>query len=402
MAQYENGLPLHVKKHHGQTFLGGLGHVFHCNHYNAYLQMAVLLSEGIAGCDPKRLLADAVVPLVTHLERSGYSQQDLMDEFAYCGFGKLRKMRDEKWMTPYSHYGQAALMQGEGSLSCYFTAGYLSGMNHCRMEEVRCKQQRAPLDIFEPRGELAEGENPFRFTPHYTEAPSRFDFPGCQQFSTLVDEQAIMEAVSGLPLYGKGGLNDTGLIDAFGVVLTNHYADYYNLITYETYHQMVASGVSKEDVRNIFVQGGHICAFNTFGGIMSSPEWYQLVVPSCRSDTDWIHGMVAVINCLGWGIWRVEEVREGERLVIRIYNSYEGTGYRRLYPPIEEKEISFLNIGAVQGLAHLLWKIDIKQRPELTQEYYANVFEDPGNSFHATQTHAIAAGDNYDRIVVSR
>ena len=38
---------------HGQTFLGGLNHVYHCNHYNAHLQMSVMLAEGIEGFDPR-------------------------------------------------------------------------------------------------------------------------------------------------------------------------------------------------------------------------------------------------------------------------------------------------------------------------------------------------------------
>ena len=105
----------------------------------------------------------------------------------------------------------------------------------------------------------------------------------------------------------------------------------------------------KQETRDVFVQGGHICAFNTFGGIMSSPEWDAVVKPMCKDEIDWLHGMVAVINALGWGVWRIERIDPGKGIVIRIYNSYEGIGYRRMYPKSDEAQLSFLAMGAVQS-----------------------------------------------------
>jgi hypothetical protein len=117
---------------------------------------------------------------------------------------------------------------------------------------------------------------------------------------------------------------------------------------------------------------------------------------------DWVHGMVAVINALGWGAWRVEKIVPGKELVIRIYNSYEGVGYRRLYPKASEKQLSFLALGAVLGLAHLFWKIDIRERPTLTQDFYFKVFNSQQGYWNAEQTQSIACGDEFDRIVAWR
>lgn len=391
-----------IIRQHGHAMLGGLSRVFHCNHYNAYLQMAVLLSDDIAGCEPRKLLSDAVIPLVKHLRAQGYQAKDLMEEFAFCGFGKLRDAGNGEWVTPNSHYGQAAIMHGKKEASCYFTSGYIAGITDQAIEETLCKQHGSPVDWFKQRGELTPPEDPYRYPAPFSKVPARFSFDGCDSFTTSIDEEAIINAVAGLPLFGKSGVDDTGLIDAFGVVLTNHFADYYNHISYKTYYDMIGGGMPLDHTRDVFVQGGHICAFNTFGGIMSSPEWYQLVAPLCKDDADWIHGMVAVINALGWGVWRVEKIEPGNKLIIRMYNSYEGVGYRRIYPQSTETQLSFLNMGATQGLAHLLWKIDIKERPTLDHEFYANVFNNPENRFNVKQTHAIAAGHPYDRIVAQR
>jgi hypothetical protein len=308
-----------------------------------------------------------------------------------------------KWLTPTSHYGQAALMQGRRECSCFFTIGYIEGITDTEVIESNCKQLGAPVDWFEDTEQpLHQIENYLKSPAQFVQAPARFSFPEAQQFDTAVNEEAIIKAVSGLPLFGKSGVHDTGIIDAFGVVLTNHFADYYNKISYESYYGMLKAGMSKTETENVFIQGGHICAFNTFGGIMSSPEWDAVVMPSCQDAVDWIHGMVAVINALGWGVWRVEKIDPGRELIMRIYNSYEGVGYRRIYPQSNEVQLSFLAMGAVQGLAHLFWKVDIRKRPVLNQEFYATVFNNAENRFSVKQTHAIAAGDAYDRVVVWR
>lgn len=59
-------------------------------------------------------------------------------------------------------------------------------------------------------------------------------------------------------------------------------------------------------------------------------------------------------------------------------------------------------MGAVRGLAHLFWKIDIRERPNMDQRFYANVFNNPDGQWNVEQTNAIAAGDEYDRIVAWR
>jgi hypothetical protein len=119
----------------------------------------------------------------------------------------------------------------------------------------------------------------------------------------------------------------------------------------------------------MFIQAGHICAFNTFGRIMSSPEWYSLVVPMCESKEDWLHGMIAAINILGWGVYRIEKIVPEKEFIVRVYNSYEGVGFRRIYPPTDDKNMSFLAMGATLGLVHLLWKVDIRDKLALTQEF---------------------------------
>ncbi len=387
----------------GHNLIAGLSRVFHCNHYNAYLQMTVLLTQYLENHQPAQLLTEAVMPLIDSLVQYGYSQSQLLAEFSYCGFGILQPVDEHTWKTATSHYSQAIYLHGKPSKSCYFTTGYLQGMLHKVVTETHCQVEGATEDRFEVHDQVANTTNYLTYEfPLSTEIPARFDFPGSQGLSTRVDEEKIITAVRTLPLYGRVGEHETGLINAFGVVLTNHFADYYNRISYETYHAMLKMGMPAAESKEMFVQAGHICAFNTFGGIMSSPEWYAVVTNYCEHREDWLHGMIAVINALGWGVFRIENIVVETEFTVRVYNSYEGIGYRRLYPVATDKNISFLGMGAILGLVHLLWKVDIRQRPALTQEFYVKQFNNPDNSYTVEQTHAIAAGDDYDRFVVSK
>jgi hypothetical protein len=397
----ESGYSPQVMTAGGHTIIGGLSRVFHCNFYNSYLQMAVLLTQASGNHNPKQLLTDSVTPLVSHLIKCGYTEQDLLEEFAYCGFGYLQQRDEKTWETPISHYGQRLCMHGRPQKSCYFTSGYIQGIVDKAVTETACQIEGGNSDEFSVSDKSLYLKNylcnEFKLTSNI---PDRFDFEDCQQFETRVDEDTIKTTVATLPLKGDYVADETALIRAFGVVLTNHFADYYNKISYESYFALINAGIPKEDAEEIFTQAGHICAFNTFGGIMKSQEWYSLVVPQCDSKEDWFHGMIAIVNALGWGVYRVEKLNPQGEIIVRVYNSYEGVGYRRMYSQTDEKNISFLVMGGILGLVHLLWKVDIREKPELTEDFYVNQFNHIENSYQVKQTHAIAAGDEYDRVVV--
>ncbi len=190
-----------------------------------------------------------------------------------------------------------------------------------------------------------------------------------------VDNDAIVRAVSGLTLQG----NEDGLIPAFGLYLTRHFAGYYNRVSYAYLdHAERAGAKAAATARAALVEAGHICAFNTFGGIMLSQEWEAVVAPMIKNREDWVRGIVGVVNALGWGVWNVESLEAGKKLEVSIANSYESTGYLRDYGKHREGGVCFLATGGVAGIMNLLYFGDITTRPGLTEEYYAKLFEGPG------------------------
>ena len=104
-----------------------------------------------------------------------------------------------------------------------------------------------------------------------------------------VDVRAITEAVAGLDFKG----NEEGLVPAFGLYLTSHCADYYNRVSYGLLGAFRRELPElEEDAIALLTEAGHVCAFNTFGGIMMSVEWDAVVRPMLSCREDWVHGMI--------------------------------------------------------------------------------------------------------------
>lgn len=202
-----------------------------------------------------------------------------------------------------------------------------------------------------------------------------------------IDEQKIIEAVSQL---GQSG-NEEGLIPAFGLYLTQHLADYYNRISFAMAHRLERTPELIDDGQTLLVEAGHGCAFHTFGGIMQSAEWDAVVRPMLQTKEDWVYGMTAIVNTLGWGRWAVRDLVPGQRLVVTVQDSYEAAGYLRDYPRSAMPRC-YLATGGVAGLMNLLYVGDITQGPELSDAYYKQVFRSPSR-FVGTEVLCRAVGD---------
>lgn len=213
-----------------------------------------------------------------------------------------------------------------------------------------------------------------------------------------VDNDAIVRAVSGLPLVG----NEEGLIPAFGLYLTRHYAPFYNRASFAFLHEAERrSYESAVKARAALVEAGHVCAFNTFGGIMLSQEWEAVVAPMIESKEDWVRGIVGVVNALGWGVWKIEQLEADQRLHISVANTYESEGYVSDYPRRTSGGVCFLASGGVAGIMNLIYHGDIASRPSLDSAYYKSLFQSP-NGFRAVETACRATGADRCEFVATR
>lgn len=401
----------YVQAAHGKILVGGEPLVFHCNYYNYFLQKTVLLDETLgmeeviadAAYAPVRAQLEAgarALGLVTPAERRELAEHT----FAQLGFGlvdlgdAIRGSGDAR--LPVSHYGTclriAAGAEFAGAAS-YFDAGYVAAATDFVRQGptsvgriVACQS----LGAAEGRVALAPRTEDPRFTSPGQGAHHDGAVPPCSVRSSI-DEPAILAALSGLDLAG----NEEGLVPRFNVMLTHHYANFYNRLSFEFLHRMEGTGLL-EAAEELLVEAGLRCAFHTFGGIMTSAEWDAVVRPRCDTREDWVHGMVATVNALGWGVYRIHELVPGKRLVLRIHDDYESSGYLGMYGRAK-RPVSYLAAGGAAGLMNLVYVGDIAQAKAVDGSDYERIFESE-DRFRVTQTRSFARGDAFTEIVAER
>lgn len=391
---------------HPESYLASIGgepHVFHCHHYNCFLQKSI--ADQAALIDAPRVLTQAAVEVVTaQLRALGAIDAEAL--FGHLGFGVL----DVKGLTASggtavvrgSHYALGWLSKfGKAQAPvCFFPAGFIEAAARHRFNaafqvtETACVAHGAGECRFEVKpGGPATLAAPLGMGMQTPFAPRP---PLATQ--TSVDEGAIIQACGGLPL---GGTVE-GKIDAFGVSLTRHYANYYNLVSYRFDAEMakVAGDAAAEAARLLLVEAGQVCAFHTFGGIMESAEWEGLIKPMIKTTEDWVYGMVSVVNALGWGRWSVAALEPGVRLELVVDGSYESNGYLAGFGTSKTPRC-YLATGGASGLMNLVYHADVMSRPALTPALYEKTFRD-GRFFVAREVECRSMGASACRFVAER
>lgn len=444
------GIIPHADAATGICTIDGQAVVFHCNHYNRTLQNTI---ENCRHIDNQKVLIQSAAevaflglrqhfreyPAMKPDERLRYAEQ----LYSFCGFGLLPLAETVKkavgesefdLSTYSSHYGRALALNFEKRRGAgeYFDLGFTIGAlsvvfgeafsGELTKEAISLKGRQSTFHIYVGGDEFEYLFGLESGTPAYLEATGTASVIPARTLTGNIDEAAIIAGVSQAPLFG----NQQGLIPAFGVELTRHYADYYNLISFR-FERQLAEVLKKRPVltdlliydypalffykqyinlegmalsRTLLTEAGHICGFNTMGGIMSSDAWDGLVMPMVQEREDWLHGIIAVINALGWGVWRVAELVPGEKLVVRAWRPYESLGYLRWFG-YADHPVDYLVTGVAASLMNLMYEGDMTTRPNLNMDYYYKINRSP-TSFWAEQSRCVAMGDQYSEVTVTR
>lgn len=387
--------------------------IFHCHHYNTFLQRTILEAPGfdappvlvgaaaeVAYAQLQKLFAaDAIIDTAA---RKALAQ----DVWRWAGFGTfdLSALSAEGGVvtSTSSHYahGWLARFGKSAAAVCFFDAGWLAGalsaifglpLGAFSVEQKACMAAGADANRFE----LARG--PANYSIYQSVGAGRLTTHTPVSVSqSAVDYEGIYNAVSGMDLSG----NEEGRIAAFGVYLTRHYANYYNRVSFELLRTLVAhyGDEGYEAAAGMLTEAGHVCAFHTFGGIMLSAEWAALIEPSLVSPEDWMHGITAVVNALGWGRWQVTDVAsQGSRFVI--HDDYESVGYEAMYGRASHP-VAFLAAGGVAGACNLIYVGNIQAKPQLDEAFYQARFKSDG--YTSTPDESRAMGDAVSGFSVTR
>lgn len=406
-------IPAALHEEQGSFLSGGEPLVFHCHHYNVALQKTIeeclpdgaheVLTDG--GTEVAQAQLRAI--LAANPSRTSFAERlaAAAEVSRIQGFGTLHITGDESGgqaTAPRAHYAHGwRVKHGPREVpTCWFHAGYLAGAF-----AAAAGRPAGSYEAIETRcGAVAGGECRFTIRPAARTLPDSIG-AGAVAASPAppigdtgnIDSRAIIEALRRMPIEG----NEEGLIPAFGVYLTRHYANYYNRISYEFERRLGLTHPSLlEPARLALIEAGHRCAFHTFGGIAESVEWEGLILPMCRDKADWFHGIVACVNAFGWGCWRTAELVPGERAVLDVYGSYEASGRLAMYGQAEQGAC-YLHIGGLAGLMNLLWVGDLTARPTLDGAYYDEIYSQP-EAFVGEEIRCRSKGDDRCTIVATR
>jgi hypothetical protein len=136
-----------------------------------------------------------------------------------------------------------------------------------------------------------------------------------------IDGNKIVHAV----MEGSHIRDAKGIIPLFGVYLSLFFVQYYNKLSFDFERMMGAEQASKSE--ELLLEAAQECGYATFQGIRNSAEWDELVEPMIETKEDQIYSFAAVAVAFGWGDLEVRELIPNERLIIRVGDSYEATGY---------------------------------------------------------------------------
>jgi len=395
--------------------------IFHCHHYNLFLQNSI--KDAADFFDVDTLLVQSAEYVVYHQFVELFGKQNeknasidtLLDAFSLFGFGKLKidsiSVDGGKVSSKNEHYSvgyvsKYPIPSSDKEGVSYFAKGFTGALfsfynkqpifsyqvtqKKClskghddvlEFEIVKLPQPAKPLsDYYAGKGILGE---PYAYHNHANRP---------------VDYLGIREALTQMVLVGNA---ETGLIDAFGVLLTRHYANYYCNISFglmdNLYKEVGEQGI--DIAKDLLIEAGHVCGFNTMGGIMTSMEWEALIKPTLKSREDWIHGIIACINALGWGTYIVRELVPYKSITVEIFNDYESNHCLARQHKFRTP-ISYLATGIIASIMNLLYNADITTKPKLDEAFYNQSFKS-GKRFISKQLECRTMGSKSAIITAS-
>jgi len=140
-----------------------------------------------------------------------------------------------------------------------------------------------------------------------------------------IDGSKIIHAV----MEGSRIRDAKGIIPLFGVYLSLFFVQFYNKLSFDFEKEMGRERQSESAA--LLIEAAQECGYATFQGIRNSREWEELVRPMIETKEDQIFSFAAVTVAFGWGDLYVRELIPNEKLLIRVSDSYEATGYLQLH-----------------------------------------------------------------------
>lgn len=197
-----------------------------------------------------------------------------------------------------------------------------------------------------------------------------------------IDRRKIIETMSGVEVSSDAN----GLIEKFNVLLNQLPVYFWNGFAERLIQKTALELI--EPTEYLLYNAAHECGYHTGYGIITSPEWREVVAPMVEQEPeDILHGAFALFTAWGWGDAEIHELVPGERMVVRDYDYYESdiVAYGRSRRPR-----AYMTAGVCAAFMELA---------------YAGPYDPQGapvGTFTCRQVKGIECGDSYGEFVVTR
>ncbi|NOQ30513.1 MAG: hypothetical protein GQ570_05245 [Helicobacteraceae bacterium] len=395
---------------HNYLEIAGEAMIFHCHHYLTNLQRTILDAEYI---DSRPFIigsaADAIYNQLSNLctgldvDESKEMAQDIYKVFGY-GLINLSSM-DENGITLtstksiFSKTWQLKFGKSEKPVD-YYTTGFLAAayavIYKKELKDVNAVQTTCMACDDDINTHVITFENG-NFSTYPKKQPTVFN--EVEKVSLNWEhEEAVTNAFLGAHATMVG--NEEGFINAFGVYLVRNQSDFVNRLQFEFIKAMteVAGEYGVTLGGELLLEAGHACGFFTYGGIMTSAEWEGAVKPYLKTKEDWIKGLAALVNTMGWGYHTAVELSE-QKAVFRNYNDFEDLSYVRMYGK-SEYPIHWANSGGFTGLMQLVYNTDIVNGERIETEEGFREMRRAKVGYKTDMTKSISCGDDYLEVIV--
>lgn len=390
---------------HNYLEIGGEAMIFHCHHYLTNLQRTILDADYI---DSAKFLigsaADAVYHQLTHLcdgltiSQSKKMAEDIYKTFGYgllnldsmdengCVIKITKSFFSKTWEMKFGISKKPVDYYTAGFLAASYAVFYKKELKNIKAEQITCIACGDDANTFVVT--LGEGN----FATYPPKKAIQFN----EASKLKIDwefEDVITNAFLGAHATMIG--NEEGFIPAFGVYIVRNQSDYVNRLQFEFVREMtkIAGDYGVTLAGELLMEAGHACGFFTYGGIMTSNEWEQMVKPYLQTKEDWIKALASLINTMGWGYHTAVELSE-KRAVFRNYNDFEDLSHLRMYGK-SPYPVHWANSGGFTGLMQLVYNTDLVNGEKVETEEGFRHMRRSTVGYKTRMTKSIACGDDY-------
>ncbi len=403
---------------HDLAFLAGAPVIYHCHHFNLFWDQTIddalgpVIGNQVRTRAAHEAFHELLSPLSASLGLSSPLEKLNLAEYIFSamGHGKVDLGGTQDPATvraPFLHYSHAWNEKYGKRLrrkhpADAFAAGFAAAAREVAFDlpigslactEHQCKSLGADYCTFE----VAPTDAPWNKQPSVIQKNISGNLR--DSFKSK-GEETISEIAGGLREFAGGVQGDErGLIEAFGLLVTQHPSTYYNRGGYDALrHVEDFSPNLSPVVRTLLRESGHVCVFNTFGGILLSPEWEAMVGPLDTSPEAIITFCCAIARALGFGHWCIEEFSAEKRLVVSTPSTYESVYYQHREQQANDGVCHFLQ-GAGLAMMQLAHRVPWAEKPALTEHFYGELFR-RGVPWRCEEVSCVSKGDDCCRIVV--